>query len=516
MPQKSIPAPQVKQSASLRDMAVSRGPVLRRWGSWLENITFFFLCLFVVLWPHSIKGAQHAWQIAFLLWLVTLTVERRRPFPQPLAAPLLAYVVLSAISTLLSPDPYLSWDRMKLVCLVLVGIVVAQSVRRLSQVRILIVLLVLSGLAAATFTAWQYTYGVGVRVVYIAPGSPLENDAYIHTDYIVTGINGRPVHTAAQLERIVQQSPPGSILRVDYMRGWPFHRHQTIITRERFLGSGLGTPALQLVRAHPSRAQGTLGHYVIFAEVLMQIGCIVWALLLNTTRRQSGIRFILALAFLALTAAMFATETRAALAGLAAGCFVAVLTLAGKHTRLWAAAGLLVLVIVAALWIHHTRGQGWTGARDPGTHFRTLMWEDGLRLIRQHPWFGVGMETIRNHWRQWNIRGFALYPNEQSHFHSDAIQIAVDRGLPALAAWLWFVVGYIIFLPRLARKAALHNHFACGVAVGLLSAFVAFLLPGLLHYNLGEETLVMGLFFFYGLSVAIARIVEEPRAIRGA
>jgi O-Antigen ligase len=478
----------------------------------MENATFFFLCLFAILWPHSIKGAQHAWQIAFVLWLVTLAVERRRPLSQPLTAPLLAYVVLSAISTMLSPDPYLSWDRMKLVCLVLVGIVAAQSLKRLIQVHIIISLLILSGLAAAAFTAWQYTYGVGVRVAYIGPGSPLENDAYIHANYIITRINGREVHTPAQLELAVRESPTGSILRVDYMRGWPFHRHRTVITRERFLASGLGTSGLQLVRAHPFRAQGTLGHYVIFAEVLMQIACIVWGLL-NTTRRWTTMYILLALTFLALTAAIFATETRAALAGLAAGCVIVVLIFTDKRTRLRAVAGLLALIIAAGVWIQYTRRQEWTGAEDRGTHFRTLMWEDSLRLIRQHPWFGVGMETIRNHWREWNIRGFALYPDEQSHFHSDTIQIAVDRGLPALAAWLWFVVGYITFLFRLARKTASRSRFAFGTAVGLLAAFIAFLVAGVLHYSLGEETLVMGLFFFYGLAVAVDRMLQEPSAI---
>ena len=487
-------------------------PPRARWGRRLDGVIFFFLCLFAVLWPHSIKGSQHAWQIAFVLWLLKLAVERKRPFAQPLTAPLLAYVVLSAISTALSPEPYLSWDRMKIVCLVLVGIVFAQNLKRLSQVRILVFLLILSGLAAAGFTAWQYTYGVGVRVAFILPASPLEHDALIHRDYIITRINGHEVHTPAQLERAVRDSQPGSIVRIDYVRGYPFHKHQTVIIREQFIASGLGTPNLRLVRAHPLRAQGTLGHYVVFAEMLMQIGCLTWAMLLVTPRRQTGLRILFALIFVALTAAMFATETRAALGGLAAGCLLAILMLAGRRLRIWAIAALLVLVIAAGFWIHHTRGKGWTGAQDPGTHFRILMWEDGVRLIRQHPWFGVGMETIRIHWMEWNIRAFTLY-HDQSHFHSDTIQIAVERGLPALAAWLWFVVAYFIFLFRLAGRARQRSRFASGVVAGVLASFVAFLISGVLHYNLGEETLVMGLFFFFGLAIAIDRMLQEPGAI---
>ena len=40
---------------------------------------------------------------------------------------------------------------------------------------------------------------------------------------------------------------------------------------------------MKLARGRPPRAQGTLGHYVVFAEMLMQIGCMAWALLLSCT-----------------------------------------------------------------------------------------------------------------------------------------------------------------------------------------------------------------------------------------
>src|SRR5450759_5570668 len=90
--------------------------VAARWVRRLDGLVFFFLILFAILLPHSIKGARYAWMVAGLLWLAKLAIERKRPFPQALAAPLLAYIVLSAISTAISSDPYLSWPRMKVVC----------------------------------------------------------------------------------------------------------------------------------------------------------------------------------------------------------------------------------------------------------------------------------------------------------------------------------------------------------------------------------------------------------------
>ncbi len=140
------------------------------------------------------------------------------------------------------------------------------------------------------------------------------------------------------------------------------------------------------------------------------------------------------------------------------------------------------------------------------------MWEDGFRLIHQHPWFGVGMETIRNHWMEWDIRAYRVF-HDESHFHNDLIQIAVERGLPAVAAWLWFMVAYVVFLVRLTLRALPRSRFAAGVASGILASFVALQLTSLVHYNLGIESVVMTVFFYYGLAVSIDRILQDPNAI---
>src|SRR5437588_3111134 len=96
-----------------------------------DGAIFLFFMLFAILLPFSIKGAQHAWKLAFLIWLAKLIIQRKRPFPVPLylLLPLTAYVLLSGISTALSPDPTLSWDRMKIVCLVLVGLLFAANLK---------------------------------------------------------------------------------------------------------------------------------------------------------------------------------------------------------------------------------------------------------------------------------------------------------------------------------------------------------------------------------------------------
>ena len=508
---KSTPASDTVQSSA--DNNTSSFPVdpseSRRTGL-LDPIIFGLFVLFAITLPYSIKGAERAWKIAFVVWLLKLAIDRVRPLAQPLAAPLLAYVSWSAFSTMLSPDPYLSWDRMKFVCLFLVGIVFAQNLKRLTQVRWLLVLLVLSGFSAALYTGWQYSYGVGVRLAEF-PSSRLYEVGF-RADDIVTSFNGHAVHTPEELVTAVEQTPAATLVEVRFLRGLGLQKFMIAATPDDFLQSGLDTPAVKLARGRPFRAEGTLGHYVVFAEMLMQIGCMAWALLCSAGGGKTGWKLVFAIAFAGITAALFATSTRAAMGGLLLGCVVSLLLLARRKLRIVGAVALIVILAGAILFIQHSRRSERVEGGDLSTHFRVLMWEDGIRLARQHPWFGVGMETVRVHYREWNIRGFIQY-KVQSHFHSTYLQIAVERGMPALLAWLWFSIAYIVFLLRLIRRLQNQSRWARGVVVGALAAFLAFSFTSFLHYNLGEESLAMITFFYYGIAVAIDRMIAIPGAI---
>jgi O-antigen ligase/polysaccharide polymerase Wzy-like membrane protein len=488
----------------------SRVVTKAHWTQYLDIAIFGFLVLFAILLPHSIKGAERSWKIALLLWLLKIAIVRVRPYKQPLALPLLFYAVLSAISTILSPEPYLSWDRMKFVCLYLAGIVVAQNLRRLSQVRLLVILLVLSGFAAVLYTGWQYTYGVGVSIVELPPTSRLAALGVVQGD-VITSLGGRSVHTPQQLLGVVNETPPSVKVTVQYISNLGYRDSVTASAKD-FRDSGLGTEALKLGRGTPVRAQGTLGHYVVFAEMLTQIGCMTWALLLGTDRRRNAWSVAFALVFVGIAVALLATGTRAAVAGLVLACFLSVMLLAGRRMRVLAAVALVVIVAGATIWIRHSRGTNWVDPSDISTHFRVLMWEDGLRLVRQHPFFGVGMETVRVHFIEWDIRAFIQY-NVMSHFHSTYLQIAVERGIPALIAWLWFCVAYAIFLWRLISRLRTRSRFGCAVAVGALAGLIAFCFTSFFHYNLGEESLAMMFFFYFGLAMAMDRMLITPRAI---
>ncbi len=485
-------------------------PTASRWSCYIDYAILASLTLFAITLPYSIKGAERSWKVAFALWLLKLVIDRARPYKQALAAPLLAYVTLSAISTLLSPNPNMSWDRMKFVCLFLVGVVVAQTLKRVSQVRWLVLLLVLSGLTAAMYTGWQYTYGVGVRLVQFSESSKLAQDGLRPGDLVVS-FDGHKVHSPEQLVQAVQQTTAPSV-NIEYVPGLALRSSTMVVAPRDFVQAGLGTPAMTIIRGKPDRAQGTLGHYVIFAEMLTQIGCMAWALLLSSGRKRPIWLLLFGVCFAGIAAALLTTQTRAAVGGLLIGCVASLWYFTRRKTRVAAIALLIVLLAGSLLWIQHTRRIDVLDRGDTGANFRVLMWEDGVRLVREHPWFGVGMETVRVHYQEWNIRGFLQY-HVLSHFHSTYLQIAVERGIPALLAWLWFCVAYLLFLVRLIPKLRAHSQFAGGVAVGALAGLLSFTFTGFFHYNLGEESLAMIFFFYFGLAVALERMVSTPGAV---
>ncbi len=126
------------------------------------------------------------------------------------------------------------------------------------------------------------------------------------------------------------------------------------------------------------------------------------------------------------------------------------------------------------------------------------------------------METIRNHWMQWNIRAFTYF-HDESHFHNDMIQIAVERGL--LRAGGVAMVRY-----RLCRLPA-STGLSCAPGIAALPpasprvcwpSFVALQLTSIVHYNLGIESVAMILFFYFGLAVAIDRMLQRSERDRCA
>jgi O-antigen ligase len=97
-----------------------------------------------------------------------------------------------------------------------------------------------------------------------------------------------------------------------------------------------------------------------------------------------------------------------------------------------------------------------------------------------------------------------------THLHNDYLQIAAERGIPALLAWLVFVVWAVIDLARLLRKP--RDATVQPLAVAGLAALLAFLVAGVFEYNWGDSEITLLLLYLVSIPFAAFRLTSRrPR-----
>ena len=470
-----------------------------------DDIIFALLMLFALALPLSKAITEIAYTLATIVWVVRIVVRRERPRPQPLVMPMLAFLLLSALSSSLSLAPDLSWERMKSVGLLLVAVLVAQNVRSLRQVRILVIVLLIGAFAGTVYNGWQYAYGIGAKIE--APGPVMTALGAIPGD-LIAAVNGRRTRTPGAARNAIAAAAPSAPLRLQLWRGEVPEKIQVQVEPASALrGELLGT---SLRRGRPVRAKGSFASPVTYSETLMQVALLVWGLLLAATLAARRVRWVLLLLFVLLCATLGATTTRASLVSCLVGGLV-VLWLCIKRPLLRVVSLLLVVALLlgASLLVQRQRNLGMVAADDAGTNYRVLMWQDGYRLARTYPWFGVGMDTIKKCWRELDIRAYKRY-TLRSHFHSTPIQLAAERGLPVLLVWIALLCFYLRLLWQLRKSMLTAGWAQNGVALGIMAATIGFIASSIVHYNLGDSEVQMHFWFLMGLAIALHQIPRKP------
>jgi len=120
---------------------------------------------------------------------------------------------------------------------------------------------------------------------------------------------------------------------------------------------------------------------------------------------------------------------------------------------------------------------------------------------------GVGMDSIKTNWQDWGLFDKGWQP--MGHFHSTPVQLAVERGIPALLIWLIVLALCGRTLWRGFRIAAGSSDWRSrGILLGCIGSLVGFFVSGLVHYNLGDQEVAMVFFILMALG---AKLAEMPK-----
>ena len=257
------------------------------------------------------------------------------------------------------------------------------------------------------------------------------------------------------------------------------------------------------------RVQGNLGHYMTYSGVIMLVACLAVARVMFRRRERIWAALILP----AVLVALVLTLSRNAWVGACAGIgtlfvlrgFRSVFRLAAL---LAVALGLLIAFAPAAISDRFysmlsikeafgdtvTNTSTWKSNRD-----RLAMIESGLQIVRDNPLTGVGPDMI--------IQVYPGYREETaisqriSHLHNVPLQIAAERGLPALGLWCWFVGTLLVDFLRLRKTSAVPSLATAGIA-----CVVAMIAAGMFEYNFGDSEFLMLFLVLVTLPYAAERV----------
>jgi len=254
------------------------------------------------------------------------------------------------------------------------------------------------------------------------------------------------------------------------------------------------------------RVQGFMGHPMTQGGLLLLFLCAAMSFFLFLRDRT---RWLWAAAFVLGSAALALTYTRSAWVG-----FVLALALV---LFLYKPAAVILLPVIVGLFAvaaprpMKTRALSIFSLDNYGNKLRFEYLTAGLGIIRDFPLHGTGPDTVEMVFQDPKY-GLSSEARRNVHLHNNIIQLAAERGIPALLAWLVFIgwaLGSLAGLLR-ARDPASFPYAAGGMA-----ALLAFFAAGLFEYNFGDSEVIVLLLYLITVPFA-ARAGAGAQARAGA
>jgi O-antigen ligase len=480
--------------------------------------------------PHSIAAAQGAWALGVLLWAARFLFRPRpKTYRTPVDAWLLGFFVLTFLTALTSYDVDVSVGKLRAASLFTIVYLAAENVRDRRVLRALVLVLVASCALGVVHTFGVFAAGRGVKVRALAPDSPLRAAGVEEGDTILS-VDGAPVNKPEDVERGIRTERPSA----DKVYRWPdgskacawderaacvrVYRAE-VVPAFRLARDSLppgATPEARLgilswSRGRDERATGFYGQYQTYSEVLQLVASLALGLLVALRRKVSLKGALLALALGGMCGALLLTLTRASWAGFLLSALTVTLVGAGRRALVVAACAALPVVLAGLFVLQQKRQVGFVDTRDQSTSWRLMVWRDGARVLASSPrhlLVGVGMDSLKRHWREWGMFDQGRQP--WGHLHSTPLQIAFERGVPTLLVWAAWLFVYGRMLWRMLRRGAALDWVERGLALGALGGLIGFVAGGLVHYNFGDSEVVMVFYFVMGLTLVAERLVRLP------
>jgi O-antigen ligase len=251
------------------------------------------------------------------------------------------------------------------------------------------------------------------------------------------------------------------------------------------------------------RITGFMGHWLTYSNEQLLVWCAAIPAMLILGRRWMILLGVVG-------ASLVLSFTRGVWLGAIAG-FLVIVAMIPRKVWLGVAIPVAVVCLASSGLILHRISTSLQPNFAPNTG-RVELFFAGVQMIEDHPLFGVGPQRIHTEFPKY-YRGPDL---EATHFYyghleNNILQLAAERGLPCLAAFLWFIFELYAGLIDVARKSDSESRWT---ALSALAALTGFFVAGSagFQYNFGDSEVLLLLLFIVSLPFGIRRTVpvEEP------
>ncbi len=266
-----------------------------------------------------------------------------------------------------------------------------------------------------------------------------------------------------------------------------------------------------------TRITGFMGHWMNFSgqQMMAFTSLAAWLLIAQakgknseTAKANPKVRAAgwILMAFVGLS--IFLSFTR----GVWLGSFVGAVYLVARRFPRWLWV-LPVLVtagyFVAPRMIRQRVNQALHPRSDKSLSIRFEMWNAGLKMIERHPWVGVGPDNIPEVYPLYLPPGKTPMIGYHEHLHSDFVQLAAERGLPCLLAWIWLMGALAWHTLQIRGRLRALQH-ATWILDAAFASWLAFVAEGFFEFNFGTSPVLM-VFLFIASTPFVVEALEQGR-----
>jgi putative inorganic carbon (hco3(-)) transporter len=253
-----------------------------------------------------------------------------------------------------------------------------------------------------------------------------------------------------------------------------------------------------------TRLTGTLGDPNHFAGSLLLLLPLTIALATASSRRWMLVPA--ALAAIASAVTLVATLSRGAWLGLLVAVAVLLWLLPGRRLRIGLLAGAAVAAVVIAGLSGPIAARLSPHATGPVEmlNSRWRVWTAATAMTIQHPVFGVGVGNFRHYYPAYGIR-----PANVDHAHNLWLNIAAERGIPAMAAFMVVLIALLNTLGAGLRGA--DDPWRRALAAGMIAGFAGYLVHSMFDVSYYDARVMLLFWLLAGVAAGLPLLTPVKR-----